>query len=227
MKNVSRLALLCFVSVAAISGACAQDLSYTQELSVPQQCALKLAQPPVIARLKLSPAQLKAVKTAEKTYSVESKKISSSRSATESARAECDKRFANACLGALTPEQKHVIYRLGVAEIGFPALTDPTIASQLGLTSAQSKSIKDISIAFQKRDEDVSAMIANAITAIPEPKAGEDRATYDKKCAETAHAYLGEEQRIQRERVAAEKKIVAILTPSQREKWTDLSGKAK
>lgn len=227
IKPVSRLALLSFVSVAAISVACAQDLSYTQELTVPQQCALKLAQPPVIAKLKLSSAQIKAVKAAEKNYDVESKKIASNHSALESERAACDKRFANACLEALTSEQKHQIYRIGIAQIGFPALTDPTIANQLGLSPAQSKTIKDISLSFQKRDEDVSAMIANAITAIPEPKAGEDRAAYDKKCAETAHAYLGEEQRIQRERVAAEKKVIAVLTVPQREKWNDLSGKSK
>ncbi len=227
MKSVSRIPILAFVSAAACSVISAQDLSYTPELTVPQQCALKLAQPPVVAMLKLSPAQLKAVKAAEKSYDVEYKKLASDHSATESARANCDKKFANACLNALTAEQKHAIYRLGVAEIGFPALADPTIASQLTLSPAQAQSIKDISLAFQKRDEDVSAMIANAITAIPEPKAGEDRTAYDKKCAETAHMYLGEQQRIQRERVVAEKKILAILTVPQRDKWKDLSGKPK
>ena len=225
MKSVSRFALASAFVATWVGASYGQELSYKQELSVPQQCALKLAQPPVISKLKLSPAQLKAVKAAELKYDSESKRIEADRSASDSARAAVDKRFANACLDALTVEQKHQILKLGVPEIGVPALLDPTISEQLGLTTAQLKKIRDITFAYQKSDEDVSAMIANAIIAIPEPKVGEDQAAYDKKCSETAKAYEGERQRVHREKIAAEKKVLEILTPTQKTKWEDLAGK--
>jgi len=101
---------------------------------------------------------------------------------------------------------------------------DPAISAQVGLTTLQAKKVKQICQEFAKRDEDVSAMIANAVADVPEPKAGEDRAAYEKKRLKVAEAYTGERQRIDREKIAAEKQVAGLMTPAQKAKWLDLSG---
>jgi len=70
----------------------------------------------------------------------------------------------------------------------------------------------------------VSAMIANAIIEIPEPKPGADRAAYDKKRMSVAAMYDGERNRIAREKIQDEKKLLALMTSAQQAKWLDLAG---
>jgi len=119
------------------------------------------------------------------------------------------------------------LLEIGIPRIGTIALIDPTVSAQVGLQPSQIKLIKAVCSDFAKRDEDVSAMIANAIDKIPEPKPGADRKSYDKKCAEVAAMYNGERQRISREKQEADKKAIAILTPAQQAKWLDLAGAIK
>lgn len=126
----------------------------------------------------------------------------------------------------MTPVQFHKILQLGVQQIGTRALTDSEVGVTVGLTTAQGLKIKEIYRDFDKREDDVNAMVGAALEAIPEPKEGADRTAYDKKYKETNAMYEGERQRIAREKVAAEKKVVGLLTPEQREKWMKLAGPA-
>jgi len=224
MKSVSHLAFIVAVSATIVSASSAQEFLDKQELSVPQRCALKLTQEPVAAKVKLSSAQLKAVQQAEKSYLEESKKISEEKTPKISDQEMCDKKFANACLNALNPDQKHTLLQIGIPEIGIQALLDPAIITRLALTSAQVQKIGKINASFAKKEEDLSAMIADALLAIPEPKAGADQSAYEQKRQQTSKMYDGERQKVAHEKVIAEKKILAALTPDQRAKWQDLAG---
>ena len=77
---------------------------------------------------------------------------------------------------------------------------------------------------WDKEDEDYSAMIANALMAIPEPAPGADRSQYDKKCADTLRTYEGERQRIARDKEDAEHKVLALMSKTQQLRWAAMSG---
>jgi len=193
-------------------------------LTVPQVCAMTMSQQPVLKKLNLNSAQTAAYMHAVKTYIAESQKLENSKTATDSERNACDIKYANACLNVLNPVQKHLLLQSGIPRIGSIALTDPTVVTQVGLQQLQVQKVKEICTAFAKDDEDVSAMIANAVEKIPEPKAGTDRKKYETKCAQVASMYNGERQRIAKEKVDSDKRILALLTPAQRSKWLDLAG---
>lgn len=202
-----------------------QSASQSQELSVPQQCALRMIEQPVIRKLNLSPAQSRAFQQAEEAYVSTSKKLDADKKASDLDRAMCDRHFANACLSVLNPEQKHLILQITIPAIGIRALTDPAIATRVGLSPTQAKKVGDICGAMAKSEEDVSAMVAEAIVKIPLPKPGTDRRVYDKKCAQVSAMYNGERQRLARERADADAKVLALMTPAQQAKWLDLEGK--
>ena len=200
----------------------AQEFFEKQELTVPQRCALKLTESPVVVKLKLGPSQVKAIKDAENTYSEQITKINRNPVPNQSELIACDKRFANACLSVLTPDQKQKILKIGIADIGIEAFLDPSIAAQLNLTASQQQKIRGILVGVAKKEEDFSAIVAKAIEAIPEPKAGADRSKYDKACADTVASYEGERLRLLKGKALAERQVVEILANSQKQKWANL-----
>jgi len=204
--------------------AAAQEVEGAQYLSVPERCVMKITETPVAQKLNLSSAQSAALEHAVKTYLAESKKLETAKPAKDKDREACDRKFADACLGALNPEQKRTILKIGIPTIGMAALIDPAIYTRVGLTPIQVRKVKDICLDFEKKDQDVSAMIANAIIEIPEPKPGADRAAYDKKRMSVAAMYDGERNRIAREKIQDEKKLLALMTSAQQAKWLDLAG---
>ena len=88
----------------------------------------------------------------------------------------------------------------------------------------QVKKIEEINRNLEKDDEDVSAMVANAVVKIPQPKPGADMTEYNKQVNKISSRYDGERQRIEREKIEAQKKVLAVLTPAQQSKWLDLAG---
>ena len=224
MKLDIRILSTFVLATFMVSAAAGQVLMENRELTVPQQCALLIVEEPVAKKLKLTPAQASTYDRAVKAYLQETKRLDAQKPPKPADRVACDKKFADACLGALNPVQKHRVLQLGVPSIGIMALTDPAISAQVGLAPVEVKKIKEICVGFAKRDEDLSAMIANEVAKVPEPKPGADRAEYEKKRLKVSKMYDGERQRLAREKVAAEKKVLAVMTSAQQAKWLDLAG---
>jgi len=215
--------LTTFVFLASSIVLCrAQVAVDNRSLTVPQQCAMYMSEESVMKKLSLNSAQANVYNQALRKYV-----LMLSSQAKDADMKTNDVKFANACLNALNPSQTHTLLQIGVPRIGSIALIDPSISTQVGLEPGQVKQIEKICRDFAKRDEDVSAMIANAIDEIPEPKPGADRKKYEKKCAEVAAMYEGERQRIAREKAEADKKALALLSPTQKAKWLDLAGPVK
>ncbi len=222
-SKIAPAILLGFISIGVRTGY-GQIALENPELSVPQQCAMRMSEEPLTKKLKLNPAQKKAYLDAVKAYLAESKAREKSKTAKDSDRISCDRKFANACLGTLTVAQKEQLLQLGIPAIGSIALIDPAISTRIGLSPAQVKQITQICRAIAKKDEDLSAMIAAAIESVPMPKPGADATKYNFKCAQIAEMYDGERQRVAREKREADQKILAIMTPGQQTKWVRLSG---
>ena len=219
------LSVFVFAASALAMGG-SQGNEQPSALTVPQQCAMYMSEEPVAKKLNLNSAQLAAYQHAVKAYVAESERLEKSKTTKDGDIAACDIKFAKACLAALNPAQKHVLLQVGIPRIGFSALVDPAVSTQVGLLPSQVKQITAICKDFAKKDEDVSAMVANAVDQVPEPKPGADRKKYDKKCAEISAMYNGERQRLAKERLEDEKRILGLLTPDQRAKWLDLYGSA-
>jgi hypothetical protein len=226
MKKTHTLRRVVVASVLAglgISAIQAQGVPSAPYLSVPQRCAFLVSNPYIVKQLNLTPVQTRAVQHALKQYDAVSDKLAKLKEPSEKEAASNDIKLANAYLTALTPPQKDVILRLGIQQLGTEALLDPSVVAKLGLDGAQAKRISAIYHAYAKRAEDVDAMEGDAMVAIPQPKAGADQTAYNKKKLDVYASYEGERQRIQREKSAADKKILAVMTPAQSATWIKLS----
>lgn len=195
-----------------------------KDLSVSQRCALKMVQAPVAKKLKLTADQLAQFDKVKAEYAAASQKLNAEKSPPEDGIVANARHFANACLNILSQEQKHRILQVGIPGIGFFALLDPEIAAMVGLSADQLTKVTEICRAFAKDDEDVGAMIGRALAKVPEPKTAADRPAYDKTCRDIVKMYDGEHQRIEIERAKDDEAVLALMTPSQRAKWTDLTG---
>jgi hypothetical protein len=222
MKRFQTLSSIAGLSICLIGMAAGQE--FRPKLTISEECALRLVQQPVASKLKLSGAQRYAIKNAEAAYEQRAAKLTPKADPTGAKLDRATKAYADTCLNTLTAEQKSQLLEVGIPDIGIRALEDPVVSAKLKLSSSQETKIRGIIKAWVKVDDDYSAMIANAIIAIPEPKPGADRAAYEKKCEETLAAYQGERNRIAQQREDSEDKVFSLLSKSQQLDWAKLSG---
>ena len=214
--------VLCFASQAF-----GQGVSGSPYLTFEQRCAFLVSNSYVAKDLHLSAAQVKAAKTALNRYDTASHKLLSSSNLDEKASRANDAELANDNLALLTVGQKDQILALGIQEVGTDCLSDRGVSQRLNLTSAQSSKIVAILDQRSKKEEDVEAMVGEAIAKIPEPKSSKDSEAYEKKKLSVYASYEGERQRLQHERLASDKVIVAQLTDAQRSIWQRWSASSK
>lgn len=201
----------------------AQGVPNSPYLSVAQRSAFLVANPDIETKIHLTSAQHKAILLATKRYSAVSEKLSASKDPAQKAFEENDLTLANAYLNTLNPVQKEEVLRLGVQKIGTEALTDTSIAQRVGLNPSQANKIASLFRAFNKRQEDVDAMVGVALAAIPEPKTGKDQAAYEEKQKSVTASYEGERQRLRKEKALLNNQVLNILNATQKKVWLHLA----
>jgi len=225
MKNHLDRLFLPGIFIAAVSATTrAQTVPALPYLTVPQRCAFLVEDPHVAKSLNLTPAQSKALTQASQQYTQTTTKLVKLKAPKDTDFRMNDEKFANVCLGTLTPKQKQTVLQLGLREIGLEAIADPSISAKLGLSPAQAEKISDLYAIYEKKAEDVSGMVANGLLALPEPKKGADRTAYEKKRMQIVLSYQAERDRLVTKKAEADKAALKILTPVQIGKWQTLVG---
>jgi hypothetical protein len=231
MKALSRI---CLLVAAAAMGAHA-----TAQLNLPtmlENAVVLLGSQPVRTELKLSEKQDKDVANAFKRYvdkanglMAEFRKDPSKRTQLNGKLRTYQQELITACRGIMSQQQETRLIQLGIQSLGPFAIGAKDVSSALKLTEAQKAKVKKAVQEFDAFATSVDAERKRKFDAIPKPKDPKDKKqveAYQKRLQEV----LGKSQqtdlnRIRQAKKSAENKVLAALTPAQKQQFTAMQGK--
>ena len=214
------LVLLSLVAVASASfGQSRAELPSQPYLSLHEQSAWLLfpTYKAVRTGLRLSTSESAGVDSALQGYAQAELNVGTSDAKIEAA----DHAFAHSLLAALTPEHRNRLFEILLQVKGASALEDPTLATKVGLTSAQIGRIHSILDSATKREEDFDAALAQKLIALPRIA---PPSLYEQKQREVVQAAAPQQDALAKQRSADEKKALSLLTASETKRWKNLLG---
>jgi hypothetical protein len=129
-------------------------------------------------------------------------------------------------LAILNPSQTKRLKQLAIQQAGTEALLDDAVAKDMALTLGQASKIKAILAKVALARDAYDNALGEAMSKIPEP--GSDSAAmsaYTARQKRVVSALNPKRQQYLATLAAGDKKIMAVLTPTQKQRWVALKGK--
>lgn len=181
---------------------------------VRQRSAYYLTEPETMEKLKLSAATRGRIHTIVREFVDRQVKLSSAKVLDEKALETLDRETARRLLSALTPEQRMIVYRMGLEREGVEALLAVDVRKELKLTALQVDKIGNM---FESASE-ASFKLESIILDRIEKADPESHAAIQKE-------YEAERARLSKQRAEEMRKALQVLTVAQRKTWAALTGK--
>lgn len=138
-----------------------------------------------------------------------------------------DKATAEEALSGATAAQIIRAREIALQQLKVDAFLKSDVQRDLDMTPAQRAKVASLVDAFDKATDDISADLANKADAIPQPPAG-DAAAQKKYQQQINDLMLGPNSasnQIPKLQAQTQAKILALLTPLQKQKWNQMLGK--
>jgi hypothetical protein len=196
------------VALGAITTSFAQ--LYTQGKSLAESVAFRLVQPHIQTELVMTVRQKDAV---SKILADCQRRIQAANGGAQVEKLE--RAAAKDVLMVLNGVQMARVRQLAIQDTGAFALRDASVAREVGLTPAQKSSIEAIAKRTINSLDALGTKVASQIDKLP-------KNAPEKKRQQIGQTYIKESERI--ESMAAEE-VLALLSKTQKTKWTALQGK--
>jgi hypothetical protein len=211
--SILKNTLVGLLALSAIS-AVAQGVPSAPYLSIAQKSTFLVMNKEVRVTLGLSAAQDAKISTALEARGKSQNKVLAARNPIESDIRNLEIDYANKVLAVLTPAQEQKLLGLTLQQVGVQALADAGIRKSLALTKAQTTKIDKGLAAIKKRRLAFDEIVAQGLM----------EAKDDAERRQLLKGYDHERKLMEADVKALDEKVLLVLTPAQKSKWTTLRG---
>ena len=170
-----------------------------------------LMNPQVREKVGLGPAEIKAYSAASDYRAKSQQKLMTAKDPLNKDIIVLDTTFADKVLKALSPSNRLKLLGLAVQAAGVEALADKEVASKIGLTKSQAKTVSELLAEKKKKRLAFDEMVFKGLEYAKDEERDEVLKSYD-----------AERKSLSASLKAIDDKVLAILTAAQLKKWRAL-----